>query len=60
MGVGQDVTETGCIGVAHPIVGCPVEYDLVQIDGADLYSGVGAPTCARSPAAPLAAYPVSR
>ena len=39
VGVPQDVTETGCIGVAHPVAECPVEYDIVAIDGADLYFG---------------------
>jgi hypothetical protein len=39
VGVSQDVTSTGCIGVAHPVEDCPVEYDIVALDGDDLYLG---------------------
>ena len=62
VGVGQDVTATGCIGVAHPLSECPVEYDIVKLDGDDLYFGARVTDmCVESgrPAA-LAAYPVSR
>ncbi len=62
VGVGQDVTETGCIGVAHPIAECPVEFDIVKVDGDDLYFGARVTDmCVESgrPTA-LAAYPVSR
>lgn len=37
--VPQDVTETGCIGVAHKVSECPEEYDLVAVDGDALYFG---------------------
>lgn len=39
VGVTQDVTETGCIGVAHPVAECPEEYDVVAVDGDALYFG---------------------
>ena len=35
----QDVTEKGCIGVAHPVAECPEEFDVVSIDGDELYFG---------------------
>ena len=35
----QDVTQTGCIGVAQPIAQCPREYDVVSVQGKDLYFG---------------------
>ena len=38
--VSQDVTKTGCIGVAHKVADCPQEYDLVGIkDDGKLYFG---------------------
>lgn len=39
VGVSQDVTQTGCIGVAHPIAECPAEYDLVGLRDGQLYLG---------------------
>jgi hypothetical protein len=39
VGVAQSVSETGCIGVAHPKDECPIEYDLLMRDGDDLYFG---------------------
>lgn len=39
VGEAQDVTGTGCIGVAHPIAECPVEHDIVSVDGDALYFG---------------------
>lgn len=39
VGVAQDVSETGCIGVAHPVSACPVEYDVVAIDEGQLFFG---------------------
>jgi hypothetical protein len=39
VGVPQDVTATGCIGVAHPVADCPVEFDIVALDGDELYFG---------------------
>jgi len=39
VGVPQDVTEKGCIGVAHPVAECPEEFDVVSIDGDELYFG---------------------
>lgn len=62
VGVPQDVTGTGCLGVAHPIAECPVEYDIVSVDGDALFFGArvtdmcveeGRPTA-------LAAYAVVR
>ncbi|MBK8260818.1 MAG: hypothetical protein IPK80_05705 [Nannocystis sp.] len=37
--VPQDVTQTGCIGVAKPIGECPEEYDIVAVVGDDLFFG---------------------
>ena len=39
MGVPQDVTETGCFGVAKPKSDCAAEYDIVSIDGDKLFFG---------------------
>lgn len=39
VGEPQDVTQTGCIGVAHPIATCPTEFDLVGLNGGQLYFG---------------------
>lgn len=39
VGVGQEVSETGCIGVAHPITDCPREFDIVSVQGDDLFFG---------------------
>jgi hypothetical protein len=62
VGVGQDVTATGCIGVAHPISECPVEYDIVQLDGDDLYFGARVTDMCVESGRPTALvdYPVSR
>lgn len=60
--VPQDVTETGCIGVAHPIAECPTEHDVVALTGDDLYFGERiTDMCTETgrPAA-LGAYPVVR
>lgn len=35
----QDVTGTGCIGVAHAKASCPEEFDVVAIDGDELFFG---------------------
>ncbi|MBA3550445.1 MAG: hypothetical protein H0T76_28550 [Nannocystis sp.] len=37
--VPQDVTATGCIGVAHSIAQCPTDHDVVSLAGDDLYFG---------------------
>ena len=37
--VPQEVSGTGCIGVAHDIDECPAEYDLVGLVGGQLYFG---------------------
>jgi len=37
--VPQDVTATGCIGVAHPVAQCPIDHDVVALDGDDLFFG---------------------
>ena len=39
VGVAQDVTETGCFGVAKPTSDCSAEYDIVSIDGDKLFFG---------------------
>lgn len=39
VGVPQSVADTGCIGVAHAIADCPTEFDLLSLDGDDLYFG---------------------
>ncbi len=60
--VPQDVTATGCIGVAHPIAECPTEHDVVALTGDELYFGERVTdmcTEAGRPAA-LGAYPVVR
>ena len=60
--VPQDVTATGCIGVAHPIAECPTEHDVVALTGDDLYFGERiTDMCSEAgrPAA-LGAYPVVR
>ena len=60
--VPQDVTATGCIGVAHPIAQCPTEHDVVALTGDELYFGERiTDMCAEAgrPAA-LAAYSVVR
>ncbi len=39
VGVPQEVTETGCIGVAHPVSECPEEYDIVGLLDGKLHFG---------------------
>ncbi len=39
VGTPQDVTGTGCIGVAHKEAECPEEYDVVSLDGDSLFFG---------------------
>ena len=39
VGVPQDVSTTGCIGVAKPLTACAQEYDVVRVDGKSLYFG---------------------
>jgi hypothetical protein len=39
VGVPQDVSMTGCIGVAEPVSECPEEYDVVSIQGDQLFFG---------------------
>lgn len=39
VGVAEDVTATGCIGVAHKVDECPEENDIVKVDGDALYFG---------------------
>jgi hypothetical protein len=39
VGVPQDVSVTGCIGVAHPVSECPEEFDVVSIQGDQLFFG---------------------
>jgi Adenomatosis polyposis coli down-regulated 1 len=39
VGKPQDVTATGCIGVAHKVSECPEENDIVAIDGGSLWFG---------------------
>lgn len=62
VGVPQDVTVTGCIGVAKPVADCPTEYDIVSLDGDSLYFGERVTDMcveAGRPAA-LVTYPVVR
>lgn len=35
----QDVTATGCIGVAHKVADCPEEHDIVLVEGTELFFG---------------------
>lgn len=39
VGKAQDVTGTGCIGVAHKTSECPVDHDVVAVDGDELFFG---------------------
>ena len=39
VGTPQDVSGTGCIGVAHPIAECPEEYDVIALSGGQLFFG---------------------
>ena len=39
VGVPQDVSETGCIGVAQPIEACPTEHDVVALKDGLLFFG---------------------
>ncbi|MEZ4300523.1 MAG: hypothetical protein R3B70_36610 [Polyangiaceae bacterium] len=39
VGEAQDVTATGCIGVAHAKSECPVDHDIVSLDGDTLFFG---------------------
>lgn len=39
VGVPQDVSTTGCIGVAPQKQSCPEEYDIVKVDGDKLFFG---------------------
>lgn len=60
--VPQDVSETGCIGVAHPISMCPTEHDVVSLAGDDLYFGERVTDMCTEAGRPgaLGAYPVVR
>jgi hypothetical protein len=60
--VGQDVSATGCIGVAHKKSECPREYDLVKVEGDNLWFGDRATDLCRAETRPtkLAANPVVR
>ena len=37
--VPQDVSATGCIGVAHPIAECPTDHDVVALTDGQLFFG---------------------
>lgn len=39
VGEAQDVTKTGCIGVAHVVEECPEEFDIVAVEGDKLFFG---------------------
>jgi hypothetical protein len=39
VGVPQDVSVTGCIGVAKPIADCPTDHDVVAIEDGQLFFG---------------------
>ena len=62
VGEAQDVTMTGCIGVAHPLADCPQEYDVVALSGDDLYFGERVTDMCSADGRPqaLGAYPVVR
>lgn len=62
VGEAQDVTATGCIGVAHPVAECPEEYDVVALAGDDLFFGERVTDMCKLEGRPaaLGAYPVSR
>lgn len=56
----QDVTGTGCIGVAHKTSECPEEYDVVAVDGDELFFGQRITDMCKEDGRPtaLAAFPV--
>ena len=39
VGVAQDVSTTGCIGVAKPLESCQAEFDVVSVEGDELFFG---------------------
>jgi hypothetical protein len=39
VGVPQEVGQTGCIGVAAKIADCPIDHDLVKLEGDQLFFG---------------------
>lgn len=39
VGVPQDVSATGCIGVAHPVAECPTDHDVVALVNGQLFFG---------------------
>lgn len=39
VGEPQDVSDTGCIGFAHPIADCPTDHDLISLEGDALFFG---------------------
>jgi hypothetical protein len=60
--VPQEVTQTGCIGVAHPVADCPQEYDIVALTGDDLFFGARVTDMCAPEGRPtaLAPFPVVR
>ena len=62
VGVTQDVTETGCFGVAKPKSDCAAEYDIVSIDGDKLFFGERITNMCAPEGRPtaLTSYPVIR
>jgi len=39
VGEGQEVTERGCLDLTPTVESCPVEYDIVKVEGDRLYFG---------------------
>ena len=62
VGVAQDVSATGCIGVARPVASCPVEHDVVALSGDSLSFGARATDMCVEAGRPTALnpYPVVR
>lgn len=60
VGKAQDVTGTGCIGVAHVESECPEEYDVVSVEGDSLFFGERVTDMCKVDGRPakLGAYPV--
>jgi hypothetical protein len=60
VGKPQDVTGTGCIGVAHAVSECPVDHDVVSVDGDELFFGERVTDMCKEEGRPaaLGAYPV--
>ncbi len=62
VGVPQDVSDSGCIGFAHPVNECPTDHDIVSVEGDELFFGQRVTNMCEVEGRPTAlnAYPVVR